>query len=535
VPRIFVRPKGLIFFLPNLSTFDGIIGLDLLTQAGALLCLSSGQLKCGSVTEPIEFHRCADVNFTNVDCADAPDSIKETFLKMLKNRRKAFADLEEALPYNTSVVATIRTTDEQPVYVRLYPYPMGAAEFVNKEIQSLLKNGIIKKSVSPYNNPIWVVDKKGTDEFGNKNMRLVMDFRKLNEKTIADRYPMPNIPMILGNLGKAKYFSTLDLKSGYHQITLAERDREKTAFAVNGGKYEFCRLPFGLKNAASIFHRTIDDILREQIGKSCYVYVDDVIVFSKDEDSHVKHVEWVLKSLYEANMRVSKEKSRFFKKSVGFLGFVVTSDGATTDPEKVKAFKEYPEPKSVFEIRSFLGLASYYRCFIKDFASIAKPISDVLKGENGSVSKHRSRNIIVEFSDLQRQAFHKLRNIFSSENVMLRYPDYKKPFDLTTDASAYGIGAVLSQEGRPISMISRTLRTPEVNYATNERELLAIVWALSKLRHYLYGVKDINIFTDHQPLTFSVSESNPKPESEGGKRVLRKQMRECFISQAGKI
>jgi len=155
---------------------------------------------------------------------------------------------------------------------------MGAADFVNSEIQDLLKNGIIQKSISPYNNPIWVVDKKGVDESGNRIMRLVLDFRKLIERTIPDRYPYA---YILGNLGKARYFTTLDLKSGYHQITLAERDREKTSFSVNGGKYEFRRLPFGLKNAASIFQRTIDDILREQIGKFCYIYVDDVIVFQK--------------------------------------------------------------------------------------------------------------------------------------------------------------------------------------------------------------------------------------------------------------
>jgi len=168
---------------------------------------------------------------------------------------------------------------------------------------------------------------------------------------------------------------------------------------------------------------------------------------------------------------VSVEKSRFFKKSVGFLGFIVTSNGATTDPEKVKAIKDFPEPKSVFEVRSFLGLASYYRCFIKDFPAIARPISDILKGENGTVSRHRSRNISVQFSEAQQQAFQKLRNILASEDVMLRYPDYKKAFDLTTDASAYGIGAVLSQEGRPITMITRTLKDREINYATNEREL----------------------------------------------------------------
>jgi hypothetical protein len=467
--------KATFFILPELSTFDGIIGLDLLAQAGASLCLSSAQLRWGTEVEKIFFHKCANVNFTDIDCADAPVSVRNTFLKMLRTNKKAFADPNEALPYNTSVVATIRTVSEEPIYAKLYPYPMGVANFVNKEIQDLLKNDIIQKSASPYNNPIWVVDKKGTDEEGNRKKRLVIDFRKLNERTIPDKYPMPNIAMILGNLGSARYFSTLDLKSGYHQITLAERDREKTSFSVNGGKYEFKRMPFGLKNAASIFQRTIDDILREQVGKFCYVYVDDVIIFSKDEESHVRHVDWVLRRLHEANMKVSVEKSRFFKESVNFLGFIVTSNGATTDLEKVRAIKEFPEPKTVYEVRSFLGLASYYRCFIKDFAAIARPISGILKGENGTVSKHWSRNIQVRFSEAQQQAFQKLCNILTSENVMLSYPDYTKPFDLTTDASAYGIGAVLSQEGRPITMISRTLKDSEANYATNERELLAIV------------------------------------------------------------
>jgi len=227
--------------------------------------------------------------------------------------------------------------------------------------------------------------------------------------------------MILGNLGKARYFTTLDLKSGYHQITLAERDREKTSFSVNGGKYEFRRLPFGLKNAASIFQRTIDDILREKIGKFCYLYVDDVIVFSEDENAHIRHVDCVLKSLHDANMRVSSQKARFFKESVSFLGFIVTNNGATTDPDKIRAIQEFPEPKNVFEVRSFLGLARYYRCFIKDFASIARPVSDILKGKkNGTVSRHRSKNIQVQFNEQQRLAFQKLRNIPASEDVILR-------------------------------------------------------------------------------------------------------------------
>jgi len=229
--------KATFFILSDLSTFDGIIGLDLLTQAGASLCLKSGSLKWGTEVKEISFHTCADVNFTNVDCSDAPPVIKDAFIKMLKSRKRAFADPNEALPYNTSVVATIRTVDEEPIYAKLYPYPMGAADFVNKEIQNLLDNGIIQKSVSPYNNPIWVVDKKGTDEMGNKNMRLVIDFRKLNERTVSDKYPMPNISMILGNLGKAKYFTTLVLKSGYHPLP-----RTLTKLVIHTPQWPLARL-----------------------------------------------------------------------------------------------------------------------------------------------------------------------------------------------------------------------------------------------------------------------------------------------------
>jgi len=194
--------------------------------------------------------------------------------------------------------------------------------------------------------------------------------------------------MILANLGKPTFFTTLVLKSWYPQIYLAEWDREKTSFSINGGKYEFCRLPFGLKNAGSIFQRAIDDVLREQIGKCCYVYVDDVIIFYENAANHVRHIETVLKCLCEANMGVTQEKTKFFVGSGKFLSFIVTADGAKADPEKVKTIQEYTEPKNLFSLRSFLKLASYYRSFVKDFASIARPLTSILKGENGSVSKN---------------------------------------------------------------------------------------------------------------------------------------------------
>ena len=182
---------------------------------------------------------------------------------------------------------------------------------------------------------------------------MVIDFRKLNEKTISDKYPMPDISVILANLGKSKYFSTLDLKAGFHQIMLDEKDRQKTVFSVNNGKYEFCRLPFGLKNAPIIFQRTIDDVLRLEVGKTCQVYMDDIIIHSPDEYSHLKHLETIMQKLEKAGMI------------------------------KVKAILEFETTKSLKSLRSFLGLSGYYKRFVKDYTKVAKPLTRYLKGENG--------------------------------------------------------------------------------------------------------------------------------------------------------
>ena len=497
------------FILDSLSTFDAIIGLDFLRQINAKIDLTKSYIFFSNGSEPLKFFKCMNVNHIHLNDDDLPNHIKNKFSQIIDKNYQVFADPNEALPYNTNVVATIRTRDNDPIYSKSYPYPMGVTDFVNNEIKELLDSNIIKPSRSPYNSPIWVVDKKGVDEQGYKKKRLVIDFKKLNTATVDDKYPIPNISVILSNLGEAKFFTTLDLKAGFHQIILADKDREKTAFSVNNGKYEFCRLPFGLKNAPSIFQRAIDDVLREQIGKSCHVYIDDVIIYSKNEDDHITHIDWVLTRLLEANMRVSVNKSKFFKTNVQYLGFRVSINGIQTSPEKIETMKKYPQPNNLFQLRSFIGLASYYRCFVKDFAKIARPLTDELKGENGKVSASQSKKIPICLNENQISTFNKIKNILISEDVMLMYPDFKKPFDLTTDASSYGLGAVLSQDGKPITFISRTLKDVELNFATNERELLAIVWALRTLRHYLYGVKNLNIFTDHQPLTFAVSDRNP--------------------------
>lgn len=418
-----------------------------------------------------------------------------------------FSDPNEKLTFTTTVVGEVTTKDEIPVYSRYYPYPMHLKDEVEGQIQELLDNGIIRPSRSPYNSPIWIVPKKA-DASGKKKYRLVIDYRKLNDVTIPDKYPIPNLNDILPQLSKSKWFSVIDLKSGFHQIPLKESDMRKTAFSINNGKYEFTRLPFGLKNAPSIFQRALDDILREHIGKICFVYIDDIIIFAEDEDTHLKNLQTIFQTLELANLKVQLDKCEFLKREVEFLGFLISDSGIKTNPERIKAVKNFPVPKTLKDLRSFLGLSNFYRRFIRDYAKIAKPLTLLLRGDNGRVSKHHSKKINVDLNEEAINAFNKLKDSLTSEDVLLAYPDFNKEFHLTTDASNYALGAVLSQDDRPIIFLSRTLQKSEEHYATNEKELLAIVWALKSLRNYLYGSAKMKIFTDHLPLTYALNNKN---------------------------
>lgn len=427
--------------------------------------------------------------------------------------------ISETLPFTTTIQASIRTESEDPIWTKQYPYPMADHDFVRKEIEKLLKDGIIQPSKSPYNSPIWTVPKKGTDDHGKPKRRMVVDFQKINAHTITDRYPIPDVNMTIQNLGKAKIFSTIDLESGFHQILIKESDREKTAFSVNGAKYEFIRMPFGLKNAPSIFQRCVDDILREYIGKFAYVYIDDVLIYSSTPEEHMEHLRIIINALHNANMKISDEKSNFFQDSIEYLGHIIKHNRITVDPNKIETIKNYPEPKNLKELRSFLGLASYYRKFIKDFAKITKPLTIHLRGELGMVKKNQSTKMLINLDKAAIEALNKIKNALQ-EQVELFQPDFSKPFSLTTDASNFAIGAVLSQNRQPIAFISRTLNETEQNYSTNEKELLAIVWSLQKLRNYLYGVANLTIYTDHQSLIFSISEKNPNAKLKRWKNLI---------------
>ena len=369
----------------------------------------------------------------------------------------------------------------------------------------MLKDGIISASISQWNAPLLVVPKKA-DASGKPRLRVVVDFRKLNELTIGDSFPLPNITDILDQLGNAKYFTTLDLASGYHQIPMAERDKDKTAFSTPYGHYEFNRMPFGLKNAPATFQRLMNSVLAGIQGLRCLVYLDDIVIYGSSLEDHNKRLAEVLQRLRKHSLKLQPDKCEFLRKEVIYLGHIISENGILPDPSKLEAVRNFPTPRKVKDVQSFIGLAGYYRKFIENFSQIAKPLTKLTK-----------KTEIFEWKNEQQIAFENLKEKLMTAPV-LKYPDFNEEFNVTTDASDYAIGAVLSQgpvgKDRPIAYASRVLSRAEQNYNTTEKELLAIVWAVKHFRPYIYGTK-FKIITDHKPLIWLFNVTDP------GSRLIR--------------
>lgn len=430
----------------------------------------------------------ADV-LTQIRISHLNDEEKRKVVELCKKFKNIFYAEDSDLSFCNAVKHQIRTTDDDAVYVKSFRHPHAMQEEIQNQIQKLLDGKIIQPSISPYSAPVWVVPKK-MDASGKKKYRMVIDFRKLNEKTKDERWPIPHVDEILGNLGKCSYFTTLDLAQGFHQIEMHPDSIQKTAFSVNNGHYEYLRMPFGLKNAPCTFQRVMDNVLREYLHKFCFVYMDDIVVFSKSLHEHMLHLRLIFEKLQAFNLKVQLDKTEFLRKEVAFLGHVVTPDGVKPNPSKLEAVENYPLPKNQKEIKSFLGLVGYYRKFIPKFAKLVSPLTRCLK--KGATIKPSDPDYVA--------AFHQCKELLTNAPI-LAYPDFEKQFTLTTDASNVAVGGVLSQNKRPIAYYSRTLNSAERNYSTIERELLAILDCTKHFRPYLFG-QHFKIETDHAPLVW---------------------------------
>lgn len=424
---------------------------------------------------------------------------KQKILKICFQYKDIFHTPDAKLTSTSYFKHKIRTTDEEPVYTKTYRHPHIHKIEIEKQINELLDNNIIRPSTSPWCAPVWIVPKK-PDSSGKLKWRMVVDYRRLNEKTITDRYPIPNIEELLDKLGKCTYFSTLDLNSGFHQVQVDPSSIHKTAFSVERGHYEFLRMPFGLKNAPSTFQRLMDEILKGYINNICLVYMDDIIIFGTSLEEHLQNIKLIFQRLRDTNLKVQVDKCEFLRKEIDFLGHLVTQEGIKPNPKKLKAITNYPLPKTTKQIKSFLGITGFYRKFIKNYAHIAKPLTNCLKKGNK-----------IQHTEEFLNAFNTLKSLLTNPPI-LAYPDFEKPFLLTTDASNYALGAVLSQKGvtgeKPVSYISRTLNDTEQKYSTIEKELLAIVWSCKMFRPYLFGTH-FTIRTDHRPLKWLMNIKEP--------------------------
>ncbi len=415
--------------------------------------------------------------------------------QLLVSNLSVFATADKPFGRTEWVKHDIVTGDENPVKQAVRRVPFHLRDEAQAEVKKMLDTGVIEPSCSPWASPVVLVRKK------DGSLRFCIDYRRLNDITKKDSYPLPRIDDSLDSLGKAKYFTTLDLASGYWQIGLSSEAREKSAFCTKQGLFQFTVMPFGLTNAPATFQRLMERVLAGLQWQTCLVYIDDIILFSTTVDEHIAQLQAIFTRLKEAGLKLKPKKCCIFRRKVKFLGHVVSDRGIETDPDKLSAVKDWPRPQNLTELRSFVGFCSYYRRFLPDFAATAKPLI-----------KLTEKNAVFRWEDDQEQAWSKLKQLMT-EAPVLAYPNRDATFVLDTDASDTGIGAVLSQiiddEEHVVAYGSRVLTKQERRYCVTRRELLAVVHFVKTYRHYLLG-RPFVIRTDHAALRWLKSFKQPE-------------------------
>ena len=412
---------------------------------------------------------------------------RDRLYTVLMDHHMAFA-LDKCERGETDMVQMeILTGDTPPKRQPVRRTPFAVRGEIARQLREMQDNDVISPSAGPWASPVVLVRKK------DGTLRFCIDYRELNSVTKADTFPLPRIDDLLDQLNKAKYFSTLDLAAGYWQVRVHPQSREKTAFITPQGLFQFNVMPFGLRNAPAVFQRLMQRVLAglnpDEGVPFTSVYIDDILIFSETFEDHLSHLKAVIERIASAGLKLKPCKCKFIRQTVDFLGHILTPVGIHPNPDRVSAVQKFPRPQSVREVRQFLGLASYYRRFVKGFAATAQPLH--------SLTKVNSR---FSWSTDCQEAFDTLKSKLLMAPV-LSFPDFSRDFILETDASVKGLGAVLSQRGEddkvhPVAYASRALSPQEQRYSVTELETLAVVWAIKHYLAYLYG-NSVVVYTDH--------------------------------------
>jgi hypothetical protein len=472
----------------GLESVDIILGTDWLSRHNAVIDIAARAFEihsptCGEITLYLPNQGCTrSCAFTLIESpveripvvCEYPDVFSDELPGMPPDR-----DIEFAIELQPGTA---------PISKRPYRMPRAELAELKKQLQELLDKGFIRPSTSPWGCPALFVKKK------DESLRLCVDYHPLNAVTIKNKYPLPRIDVLFDQLVGAKVFSKIDLRSGYHQIKIRASDIPKTAFSTRYGLYEYLVMTFGLTNAPAYFMYLMNSVFMPELDKFVVVFIDDILVYSKNEDEHTEHLHIVLQRLHDHRLYAKLSKCDFWLREIKFLGHTISQDRISVDPEKVQVM-DWKPPTTVRQIWSFLGLAGYYRRFIPDFSRIAKPMTELLK-----------KGVKYEWSQKCEDAFHTLRQHLTTAPVLAQ-PKNTKSFEVYCDASGTGLGCVLMQDNRVIAYASRALRSHEQNYPTHDLELAAVVHALKIWRHYLMGAHR-NIYTDHKSLKYIFTQAD---------------------------
>lgn len=465
--------------VPSISS-ELILGMDFWTAFEIVPVIKNNNIQISTV----------DSNQISIT-PEQQKSLDETISKFLISNEETPLGRTDVLSHK------IDTGTAVPIKQRYYPVSPYIQTEIDAELERMVKLDVIERSFSPWSSPVVSVRKP------NGKLRLCLDSRMLNSKTVKDSYPLPYITRILSQLSETKYISTLDLKDAFWQIPLEESSKEKTAFTIpSRGLWQFKVMPFGLHNAAQTQSRLMDQVMGYDLEPNVHYYIDDLIITSTTFEKHIELLEEVSKRLKKAKLRISLEKSKFCVREVPYLGYILSENGLRLDQEKIAPVLNFPPPTTIKGLRRFLGMANWYRRFIGDFAKLAAPLTELTKGSPK----------VIKFTEEAHEAFNKIKIALTSAPI-LAMPDFSKEFQVQSDASDKAVGAVLTQvqdeQEVVIAYMSQKLSKTQEKYSVTEKECLALILAIEKWRGYLEGAPNFTAITDHASLQWLQNLKDP--------------------------